>query len=239
MSVLEHEKGAAAGCIAALNFGRVSFVDRVRDGPTVLVDEKSGSRVEGEEEIIRHVARTHAHALLGVGVEAARVEETCALQLRGDALERALLLRTFLAGHQISIADLIALGPSTAASGPNTKRWRSLVLAKCGVASDQPKADAGPAVNLGSQGSFAKVSLFFLEKKSYVLSVTDGAHRCRGGASGCPLPSGALRLSPHWPWKGGIAERLLSHFLQRQDDCALRRHQSAQGSLVGPCVWSV
>lgn len=164
--MLEHEEGAGAGCAAALRLAALPHETRVlppNSGGVAL--SQDGHRVAlGAAAALRWAARAGAPQLLGSGTEAARVEERCALleqECSVAALERALLLRTFLLGHQLSLADLLALellpAAALAAAPPAVRRWRALVLARCGLAPLESAAAAGGAsVNLGSQGSFAK-----------------------------------------------------------------------------------
>jgi glutamyl-tRNA synthetase len=153
-AVLEHD-GSAAGCVAALNLAKRVFTATVRPGESEL-RLADGTLIKGEKEIVRFVARSHPSLrLFGEGVEAALVEETEAQHLGAETLERHLTLRTFVCGHALTIADLLSL--SRAGSGPHTKRWKSLVNSLCGASSVAAPAAGG--VNLGSQGSFAKMEL--------------------------------------------------------------------------------
>lgn len=133
------------------------------------VEMWAGGRVVygGEEAVLRGFVERWKEAGLGgesMGQQAA-IEGAVAAAGHGVAsMERWLSLRTYSAGHSPSWSDLFWLSSLLLLpppSSPNLRRWRSLVTAHFALSdlSSSSSASAGPSVNLGSQGSFAKMEL--------------------------------------------------------------------------------
>ncbi len=174
----EHD-GSCAGVVAALSLvGLRDVAVSERPGDAVLTLD--GAKTTGKEEILRVLARRFPErGLLGTGLAAAAVEEAAARVFSPDQLEQHLALRTFLAGHAVTLADLLHL--PAAAAGPHAKRWRRQVEHACGLQAERKKELAGGGMNYGSQGSFEKMQL-------------DGAEIGKVVVRFPPEPSGFLHI---------------------------------------------
>ena len=193
MSGLFEHDGSAQGVVAALSLAGLRDVSVVeRPGEAVLTLD--GAAIRGTEEILRAVARRcPERGLLGTGLGAAAVEEALARPLGAEQLEQHLALRTFVAGHALSLADLAQLGAGT---GPHTRRWRRQVEWACGLKAAKKEAAGG--MNYGSQGSFEKMQLDGAEPGKVVVRFPpepSGFLHIGHGKVGLPLCAFALSLS--------------------------------------------
>jgi glutamyl-tRNA synthetase len=153
---LQHD-GSAAGVVAALSLVGLREV-AVHERPGEAVLTLDGVETKGAEEILRVLARRFPErGLLGSGLGAAAVEEAAARVFSADQLEAHVALRTFVAGHAVTLADLLHL--SVPAGGPHSRRWRRQVEYVCGLQAARKEAVVSGAVNFGSQGSFDKMRL--------------------------------------------------------------------------------
>ena len=104
----------------------------------------------------------------GSALSAAAVDEFLESDLTLEQLERHLTLRTYVAGHTLTIADIVSYcrlaGEAVSNESVHVKRWMALVESKApetgvkktgGASEDSTKKK----INAGSAGSFAKMEL--------------------------------------------------------------------------------
>ncbi len=212
---LDHDAGATGVAAAAALLGVKA---NVKPGESRLVH--GGKTTVGDEAVLRVLAHSHpASRVVGTGHHAAAVEQAASKKMTSEELERHLTLRTFVAGHTLSLADLAHL--AAAGSGPHSKRWKALVEHQCGVKA--AAGEAGDDLNMGAQGSFEKMQLDDAvegkaRERENVLRVVLLTSVDQGGGE---VSAGAVGVSAHGPRQGGAAQRLLSDAIQGAADSAL------------------
>ncbi len=163
-----------AEAVWALLGGRA---DAVTQGSTTVLRVGADVLAEGDEAVARTLARRAGGTLLGeTAADAALADDflsewnATAPAGRAAALEQRLALRTYVSGHDLTLADVAVLqwaqSVGAAALGPHARRWREHVertqpALRPRAPTDEPNAKKSKTddLNLGHLGSFAKMEL--------------------------------------------------------------------------------
>ena len=191
---LDHPLRWAAATFLPANTG-VS----IAQGPEICVTTETQKGVTGLADALWALGRSFpSSGLMGDGSASslAAVEEAAAL-VGHDAMEHWLTFRTYAAGPKLTLADVVWLAAvcdvPAVGLGPNVRRWRTQAATR--LRGEEAENAESSKVNLGSQGSFAKMELTDARMGEVVVRFS-------------PEPSGFLHL-------GHVKAMLLNDYYRR------------------------